>query len=547
MRRALFTYFMLLLCSTAATRAVADEPAQLQKTLHMVAMRDGTRLSTVVYQPTDQQGPLPVIFIRGPYGKLQEQGAVPMCARGYVVVSQDMRGRFDSEGTDAIAFHSGGWNQKRDGHDSLDWIAEQEWCDGNIATWGGSALGITQNMLAVGAPKSLKAQWVMVAFSDMYSQSCYQGGVFRKSLIETWLDKHKFDPQSLKAFIAHPNYGKFWDELNPEAHAAKVRAPGIFFGGWYDIFLQGTLNSFESIHNRGGEGARGNCRLIVGPYAHGPFDELTYPENSAIPNAPAAGDAFRFFDHWTKGIENGVQQDLPVHYYVMGDPEDEQAPGNFWRAAENWPPPSEATPFYFHQDHRLSRTPPETAGALEYRYDPRDPVPTVGGQNLVLPRGPMDQRKIEGRDDVLLFTTDTLTEPLEVTGRITAKLYVSSDCPDTDFTVKLTDVYPDGRSMLVTDGILRARHRIGFDREDFLNEGQIYELTVDLWSTSLIFNRGHKIRVAVSSSNNPRFDPNPNTGKPFRADDETRVAKNRLIMSPEHPSCILLPVYKSAP
>ena len=252
----------------------------------------------------------------------------------------------------------------------------------------------------------------------------------------------------------------------------------------------------------------------------------------------------RFFAHWLKDEKNGVPDDKPVHYYVMGDPEDPKAPGNFWRAADNWPPPSKPTHFYFHLDGSLARALPTEDGNRTYKYDPHDPVPTVGGQNLNIPKGPMDQRKVESRPDVLLFTTDTLPEPIEVTGRIRARLYIESDCPDTDFTVKLTDVYPDGRSMLVTDGILRARFREGFTNEVFMEPGKVYELTVDLWSTSIIFNRGHKIRVAISSSNDPRFDPNPNTGKPFRADKETRVATNTLHLSRKHPSHVILPMYQ---
>jgi putative CocE/NonD family hydrolase len=205
------------------------------------------------------------------------------------------------------------------------------------------------------------------------------------------------------------------------------------------------------------------------------------------------------------------------------------------------------TAYYLQPEGKLSTSmPPVGDGHRSYRYDPANPVPTVGGAELGLDIGPKDQRKIEARDDVVLFSTDILTEPIEVTGRVTAKLYVSSDCPDTDFTVKLTDVYPDGRSMLVTDGILRARFRESFEREKLVEPGKACELTIDLWSTSLIFNRGHKIRVAVSSSNAPRFDPNPNTGHVFRADKETRVATNTIYFSKEHPSRILLPVVSAS-
>ncbi len=524
---------------------VAVRAAEPLKSVEMVSMRDGTKLSTAVYRPAGAEQPLPVILNRTPYGKFTAEMAKKYCDRGYVLVSQDLRGRFDSEGSDAVAFHNDGWSTRRDGHVTIDWIVKQKWCNGKVATAGGSALGITQNMLAPDAPEALKAQQVIVAASNLYSQVAYQGGAWRKELAETWLEQTRFDPQSLETYLAHPRYDDFWAEMNPEAQAPRVKAPAIFIGGWYDIFSQGTLNSFATIHNNGAPPAKGNCRLIMGPTAHGGFNALKYPENSR--QLPEAADALRFFDFWLKGLDNGVPNDKPVHYYVMGDPEDQSAPGNYWRAADNWPPPSTQAPFYLHADNTLSPTPPTSAdGKLTYQYDPKDPVRTIGGQNLFISKGPIDQSRVEKRDDVLLFTTDVLAEPVEVTGRISARLYVSSDCPDTDFTVKLCDVYSDDRSMLVTDGILRARYREGFERETFLEPGIVYEISVDLWSTSLIFNKGHRIRVAVSSSNSPRFEPNPNTGKPFRADDETRVAANALHLSQTHPSAVLLPIL-SAP
>ncbi len=525
----------------AAPVSAADQP---EKSLHMVSMRDGTRLATDVYLPSGTEEPLPALLIRTPYSKQSgEAVAKAACRRGYALVAQDMRGRFQSEGNDAVVFHNDGWaGPNRDGHDTLAWITKQPWCNGRIATWGGSALGITQNMLAPDAPEALRAQHVSVAFSNMYAQAAHQGGVFRKALVENWLTGNRFDPRSLETFIAHEKYDQFWEELDAEARAERVNAPGVFIGGWYDIFLQGTINSFVTIHNRGGPRARGNCRLIIGPWAHGSFDELKYPENSR--QRPEAADAYRFFDCWLKGIDGGVSDDRPVHYYVMGDPEDPDAPGNYWRSADAWPPPADPTKAYFHEDGRLELNPPDgQSGKLSYQYDPKDPVPTVGGQNLNIPKGPMDQRKVESRPDVLLFTSKTLTEPVEITGPVVATLYVSSDCPDTDFTVKLTDVYPDGRSMLLTDGIRRARFRESFEQASLLEPGKVYEVTVDLWSTSIVFNRGHRIRVAISSSNDPRFDPNPNTGKPLRADDQTRVATNTVHMSKRYPSHVVLPRY----
>ena len=342
------------------------------------------------------------------------------------------------------------------GHDTLrvDFLPGP-WCNGKIGSTGGSALGITQNMAAPYAPDGLKAQFVMVAFSDDYSQAAYQGGAFRTNLLENWLKATGMTDVNLKTFVAHPDYDSFWAGLNPEAQAEQVHAPAVFVGGWYDIFQQGTINSFVSIQDHGGPGARGKCRLILAPIGHGTMTELKYPANAS--KFPKCGNNVSWFDYMLKGLANGVGEEKPVHYYVMGDPTDEQAPGNYWRSAESWPPAAKATEYFFLPEGKLSTSsPPANGGQRSYRYDPAHPVPTIGGaeaRRRYRPKGPA-ARSSRG-EDVVLFTTEVLSEPTEVTGRITAKLYASSDCPDTDFTVKLTDVYPDGRSMLVTDGILR--------------------------------------------------------------------------------------------
>lgn len=524
----------------------------------MVRMRDGTRLATDVYLPRFPRRPYPVILIRTPYGKheIAKRQARFVCRRGCALVVQDMRGRYGSGGSDALVFHSDGWAGNRDGHDTIRWIARQGWCNGNIGTWGPSAMGVVQNMLAPDAPKALKAQHVMMAFSNMYTQAAYQGGALRKALVEGWLREHGFSGENLQAVLAHPKYDQQWAELNPEAQAHRVNAPAVFWGGWHDAFLQGTINSFLTVHNQGGPRARGKCRLILGPWDHGDIQRLADPRCAGC--WPRAGDAFRFFDYWLRGVCNGVPWDKAVHYYVMGDSCDPTAPGNRWRSADNWPPPSQPTKFYFHTDGTLRNTPAsDPGGKLVYKYDPSNPVPTLGGQNLNLAKGPRDQRPVESRPDVLLFTSDPLTEAVEVTGHVFAVLYVSSDSPDTDFTVKLTDVYPDGRSMLLSDGILRARFRESFEREDFLEPGKVYPLNVDLWSTAVVLNKGHRIRVAVSSSNAPRFEPNPNTGRPPgqsvvgtrrvpSALGETRIATNTLHLSKQHPSHIILPVYRGS-
>ena len=513
----------------------------------MVLMADGVKLATDVYLPTNGKAPFPTVLIRTPYNKDGLKGPAANLNRvGYAVVAQDMRGRFASEGKPIIIFGNEGLGGKhQDGHDTLRWIAKQPWSDGKVATWGASALGIVQNMGAPNAPASLKGQVVIMAFSDYYRQAAYRGGVWRKELLENWLKGTGMVEGNLQTFLAHPTYDDFWAGLNSQAHASEVNAPGVFVGGWYDIFLQGTINAFTTIQKQGGPNARGKCYLVFGPQALGAFKEIgDYP--NAV-NAPISLIApMSLIDLWLRGVAKGTDALKPVNYYVMGAVGEETAPGNYWRSVDAWPPPSTPTSYYFHADHTLATAKPSGEEKLTFRYDPQNPVPTMGGQNLTIDKGPMDQRAVESRPDVLTFTTEPLAQPLEVTGPLAAKLSISSDCPDTDFTVKLTDVYPDGRSMLVTDGIQRASLRNSDAKRELLEPGKSYTLNVDLWSTSLIFNRGHRIRISVSSSNAPRFEPNPNTGDPHPVAGKTRVATNTVHLSAREPSCLVLPVARAA-
>ena len=535
---------LVFIVGRVGTTVAGDDPAEIETTDSLVPMSDGIELATTVYRPKGD-GPFPVVVARTPYNKDgMKNEAQRFCRNGYAYVAQDLRGRFKSKGHHAVIFHNDGWNTPHDGHDTLEWIARQSWCNGKIGSTGGSALGITQNMAAPGAPAALAAQHVVVAFSDMYRQGAYQGGAFRTGLLENWLKATGMADVNLKTFVSHPDYDAFWEELNAEPQAGRVNAPAVFFGGWYDIFLQGTINSFMTIQSHGGLAAKGRCRLVIAPIGHGSMNELKYPDSAG--KLPRCADNLAWFDAMLKDKDNGIAAEKPVHYYVMGDPTDKDAPGNTWRAADTWPPPAAETPYYLHATGKLSTERPAESGSREYKYDPAQPVPTIGGAELGANIGPRDQRSVESRPDVLLFTSDVLETPLEVTGRIKARLYASSDCRDTDFTVKLTDVYPDGRSMLVTDGILRTRFRESFEKEKLLEPGEVVEIPIDLWSTSLVFNKGHRIRIAVSSSNVPRFDPNPNTGHAFRADKEQQVATNTVYFSEKYPSQIVLPVYGAA-
>ena len=345
------------------------------------------------------------------------------------------------------------------------------------------------------------------------------------------------------AFVAQDCRGRFeskgeYDPFKTDHHDGFDTVEWIAI----DIFAQGTIDNFVGLQANGAGLAAGNQKLIMGPYAHGQLGgRLEFPDGNR--GVFGFDHQLRWFNRWLKEEQNGIDHEAPVRYYMMGDTEDADAPGNEWREAKSWPPQSRPTSFFLQPDNGLAATVPSTAGSNSYAYDPQDPVPTVGGGNLISGgKGPMDQRQIKDRQDYLRFQTAVLDAPLEVAGRVTVDLYVESDAPDTDFVAKLVDVYPDGYEALLTDGIIRARYRDGIDHKEMMKPGEVVRVRIDLWSTAIVFNRGHRISLHVTSSNDPRFDPNPNTGRPQRADDETRVALNAIHYSAEHPSRLLLPV-----
>ncbi len=508
----------------------------------MVPMRDGVKLATDIVLPQGE-GKWPVILMRTPYGRNNDDslalvGGIITKIR-FAIVSQDMRGRGDSQGEDYPVFASCGWHELQDGYDTIEWIAKQPWCNGKIGQFGASALGISANATAPARPPHLTCQFVAVAPSDMYLQAATFNGTPLKALSEGWVKNTKLDPRNLDLWHEHPTYDDFWKRYSPESVADRVNIPVCFLGGWYDIFTQGTIDSFVMIQHKGDKGARGKCRLVMGPWAHGNSDGLQHPANSSL--MMQVSELINWFSKWCQGID--LQQNKPaVRYYVMGAVGEPGAPGNVWREVPDWPVPSDPVKFYFHKGGELSADiPKQESASATYRYDPNSPVPTVGGANLTLKKGSFDQRLVETRKDVILFTTPVLTEPVEATGRIRVKLWAKSDGKDTDFTAKLCDVYPDGRSMLVLDGVVSARFRESTAKAEMMTPGKVYEFNIDLWSTSIIFNKGHRIRVAISSSNYPRFEANPNTGEPRTEKSKTRVATNTIYLDRSRPSHIVLP------
>ncbi|MCZ6793591.1 MAG: CocE/NonD family hydrolase [Planctomycetota bacterium] len=506
----------------------------------MVPMRDGTRLATTVYLP-EGEGPWPCVLSRTPYNQAGMIFlAAPYTGNGYAFITQDCRGKLRSEG-EYRPFRT----DHHDGYDTVEWVARQEWSNGKVGMFGASALGITTNLAATQVPPHLVCGYVVVAPASARRNTVYQGGAYRKEMNDGWL-KSQGVPEIGEEQVKHPPGESYWDWREiPDFHR-RIRIPIYNVGGWFDIFAQGTIDNFVGLQSKGAGLAAGNQRLVMGPWAHGRLDgRLKFPDANAMAYM-GPREHLRWFDRWLKGEKNGILEEPPVRYYVLGDTGDEAAPGNEWRTAPSWPPPCRPTSYFLHPKKRLSPDrPPEGDHRLSYDYDPGNPVPTRGGANLMRGgKGPDDQRRIPERGDYLRFQTEPLPRPLEVTGRIHVDLHVESDAPDTDFTAKLVDVYPDGYEALLCDGIVRARYREGIDKEVFLEKGQVAAVRIDLWSTAIVFNRGHRIALHLSSSNDPRFDPNPNTGKPLRSSAERRVARNTIHFSARHPSRLLLPVVK---
>ncbi len=541
-----------LFVSTACIAAASPDDPQPTRTV-MIPMRDGSALATDIYLPAPDAR-LPLILIQTPYGRrnyAREWGA-RAAAWGYGVAIQDMRGRGDSQG-EPRPFMDCGWGDRRDGYDTVEWLARQEFCNGKVGTIGASAMGIAQTMMAPSAPPHLVCQYIQVGAASLYHHAAYHGGVLRKALVEGWLRDTRYPEQNLEEILAHPTYDAYWAAMDSVREAARIQTPAIHYGGWFDIFSQGTLEAFLSRQQSGGPTARGKQKLIMGPWLHGgpgavKFGDFLLPANAR--RDPPQASAKNWFDFHLKGIANGADQIPTVSYYVMG-PFDGSGPGNFWRTADSWPPAYTTASLYLKAGGLLSFDAPDIELAMAgFTHDPANPVPTIGGANMntaaiPISCGPMDQRPLETRKDVLVFTSDPLDAPLEVTGRIWATLWVASDRADTDFAVRLCDVYPDGRSILITDGIQRCALRAGLDRVLPLRPHRPARVRVDLGSTSMIFAAGHRIRVLISSSNYPRFAVNPNTGFSTLGEEMVLKAANTVFLDKSRPSCLLLPIPKS--
>jgi predicted acyl esterase len=509
------------------------------KEIVMLPMRDGVKLATDIHRP-DGSSPLPVLLARTPYNKngLDSIGEQSI-KHGYIFIAQDCRGRFASEGEN-LPFNLDG----PDGFDTLEWIATQPWCNGKIGTWGGSAGAITQFQMITSGTDKISAQHLTVGAPNLYDV-IYIDGVFRKALIEDWLRGAQWGSNALPRWVSHPIYDDYWRDRDVSRDYKRANAPAVHIGGYWDIFAQATIDAFVGYQEHGGSKARGKQRLVMGPWTHSVLQEkaaeLKFPNGKNPPGD--VHDAWKWFDLTLKSDTSNINTGPAVTYFVIGDVDDPSAPGNVWRTADQWPPVKTAlTKYFLRNDRTLTKSEPATADPLTYSYDPMNPVLTVGGPQLTIPAGPLNQKAVEDRPDVLIFTTAPLANPTEVTGRVRAQVWVSTDVPDTDFIARLCDVYPDGRSFNLCEGAIRARFHEGREKEKFLETGKPYPMDIDLWSTSVIFNTGHRIRLQITSSSSPGYDPNPNTGAAFRANSETRKANIKLYVDSQHLSHLILPV-----
>jgi uncharacterized protein len=514
--------------------------------------RDGVKLAANLFLPAGP-GPFPVVLSRTPYlkdalGELAGYSAKKYVDAGYAFLMQDVRGKGRSEG-----FYEAFIPDMEDGYDTVEWAAKQPWSNGRIGMVGASALGITSNLAAMGAPPHLVAAYVIVAPYDQLLNA-YPGGVLKDEDTLGWLKGQGESQAQLDQVSGSATNSAFWNEHAMTTQRKFIRIPMYNQGGWYDIFNDGNVENFRWLQNFGSQGARGNQKLYMGPAGHGGLggdkSDIEYNQPGAV---TPPSEEMRWWEYWLKGVDNGIMKEPPVTLFMMasgrkGHPSD--ASRVFTSA--NWPPPNHPTAYYLTGDMQLSRKAPTAADAkLSYKFDPANPVKTYGGSNLLQTAGPLDQRPIGQRQDYLRFETKILDTNVAIAGHVDMTLWAATDGLDTDFMVKLVDVYPDGYEQIILDNPIRTRYRRGRDPDDvmLMTPGKPEQLHIDLWNTAFTFEKGHKIQVTVTSSNATKFQVNPNTGEPFGAPTATppRVATNTIYFDKRHPSAIILPVLDAAP
>lgn len=558
-------------------------------------MRDGTVLYADIYRPKGE-GPWPVLLLRQPYGKTQAENisyAHPSwyARHGYMVVAQDCRGRWASEGEWYPFKH-----EEHDGYDSVVWAAGLPGSNGKVGMYGFSYGGATQLLSAVHQPPGLTTIMPALTGSDYYEGWTYRSGALHHAFSQSWATflaedtAHRMQDYQLEGNIAgalgnawanywipphyfpfinheglapyyydwlkHETYDDYWQQWSIRRRYEQITLPALHIAGWYDVFLEGTLENFTGLQARAGsEEARQNQKLVVGPWYHMPWHQRVGAFDFGD-NARNCIDALQilWLDNYLRGEPNSLAEEPPVALFIMG--------ANTWRFEKEWPPQrAQATPFFLHSGGRanslngdgwLSREAPGDELPDIFTYDPRLPVMSVGGHSccvdVLTPMGAFDQRPQEYRNDVLVYTSEPLAEDMEVVGTVTVTLYAASTAVDTDFTAKLVDVHPCGEAVNIGEGILRARFRESLEQPRLIEPDRVYEYRILVGSTANVFKAGHRIRVEISSSNFPTFDRNSNSGKPLveTSPADWFVATQTVFHDNRYPSQLVLPIIPQA-
>ena len=559
--------YLGLSCCAALAAATAA------RLLHVpVPMHDGAKLSANVFLPSEH-GRVPAILIRTPYGKGTD--LVPnyqaFVDHGYAVVIQDVRGRYESEGEFEQLHHEG-----EDGDATIDWIAEQPWSNGKVGMAGGSYLGIAQWKAALRNNTHLKAIFPVVSGDDDYRDRYYsRGGALKLGHRLEWMAENLKAPgyhPDFNRFIwhlplrtadasatgqpsvayqeamKHPAFDSFWQAISTREHLDRIHIPVFAVGGWYDNYAQGDLDAFVALHRTAGLN-----HVLIGPWPHNMSSKFANVDFGPGSSVPVRRLQLEWFDQWLMGKDTEVTSMAPVKVFLMG--------ANRWLEDREWPP-DEARPKELYLDSnghansldgdgRLRRGLSPREAEDSYTYDPHNPVPTRGGavccNPRVFPWGPLDQRPVERRSDVLVYSTRPLQTEMAIAGPVKVVLSVSTRARDTDFTAKLVDVFPDGEARILTDGILRLRYRKSLQRAELATPGAVYEIAIDAGETANVFLRGHRIRLEISSSNFPKFDRNLNTGGSQLDETRSTPASQTVYHGGTRPSRLELMVLPANP
>jgi putative CocE/NonD family hydrolase len=546
-----------------------------------IKMRDGVSLVADIYRPRGE-GKFPVLVERTPYDRKDEAGmATALASHGYVVVLQDTRGRYESGG-EFYPFR----DESQDGFDTVEWAAKLSNSDGKVGMFGGSYVGATQMLAAIAVPPHLIAIFPYVTGSDYYDGWTYQNGVLMQWFTSSWTSLLTTDTLRRRAeetlrpkewvstlpvenyplltvpapaglapyfrdWMQHERSDAYWQRWRISDHYRDMKVLGLHAAGWHDLFLKGSIKNYTGLHSEAADPKiRNGQQLLIGPWAHAPTSAEGKVGDVVFGKAAVldmTGTALKWFDYTLKGLQNEYTRAAPVRLFIMGE--------NIWRDEQEFPlARTRYTKYYLHSGRGANG--PASDGELNiqtlsgerpdtFEYDPKNPVPTIGGRlccGQAIPPGPYDQRPNESRSDVLIFSTPKLESDLEVTGFVTLEVFASTSATDTDFTALIADVDESGYARFLTDGVVRARYREGTERAEEVVPGKVYKYTIDLWATSNVFKKGHRLRLYVSSSNFPRFNRNLNTGESMLGASQMVIAKQTVYHDEKYRSALILPV-----